>query len=91
MTDAKKFSFYLAEPLAEGEIDEFKRVIDERIGVEPLSHCDGGQRIGIFRGILREEFKPCRFDGSAAGFGEPCVAEENIVKPFFEEHFKTFV
>ena len=86
MTDAKKFSFYFAEPFAEGEIDEFECVIDKRIGVEPLGHRDGGQRIGIFRGVLREEFKPRRFNGSAAGFGEPRVAAENVLKPLIEEH-----
>ena len=90
MTDAEKFSFCFAEPLAEGEIDEFKGVINERIGVEPLRHRDGGQRIGILRGILREEFKTCGFNGSAAGFGQPRVAAENILKPLFEEHFETF-
>ena len=90
MTDAKKVSFYFAEPLAERKIDEFKRVIDECIGVEPLGHRDGGQRIGIFRGILREEFKTCRFNGSAASFGQPRVAAKNILKPLFEEYFETF-
>ena len=90
MTDAKKFAFYFAETLAEGKIDEFERVIDERIGIEPLGHGDGGQRIGIFRGILREELKTRRFNGSAAGFGQPRMAAKNIVEPLFEEHLETF-
>ena len=89
MTDAKKFSFDFAETLAERKIDEFERVIDECVGVQPIGHGDGGQRIGILCGIARKKFKIHRFNGAATGFGQPRMAVKNIVETFFEEHFET--